>query len=81
LRDNVEWSFDVETELFIQFSLSWFSLPFISIDDVPLLVDSSVLLEEDDVSVLGILSTLNIHYLSFLVDNESTLVSEELPMS
>jgi len=42
LRDNVEWSFNVKTKLFVEFSFHWISLPFIKIDDIPLLVESIV---------------------------------------
>jgi hypothetical protein len=36
-RHNVEWSLDVESEVWVEFSLSWFTCPFINVDDVPLL--------------------------------------------
>ena len=52
LGNNVEVSFNVETEVFVHLSLGWFSLPFINVDNVPLLVDLSVLLVNNDVSVL-----------------------------
>jgi hypothetical protein len=48
---NVEVSLNIKTEVLIEFSLSWFTLPFISIDDVPLLVDLTVLSMDDNVSV------------------------------
>jgi len=55
-RDNVEWSFNVETEVFIEFSLCWFTLPLISIDDIPLLCDSIIwLLVDSDVLAFNIL--------------------------
>jgi hypothetical protein len=54
LRDNVEWSFNVETEVFIEFTLLWLIWIFISIDDIPLLVDFSVLAPCKNVSVLSI---------------------------
>jgi len=55
-RLDVEWSFDVESILFIEFSLSWFTLPFVSIDNIPLLCDSVIwLLIDSDVLVLNIL--------------------------
>jgi hypothetical protein len=45
------------------------------------LVESSMFLPHDDVSVLGILVSLHIHNLSTFIDNEGTLVSEELEPS
>jgi len=55
-RDNVEWSFNVKSEIFVEFSLSWFTLPFISIDNIPLLVDSVIwLLINCDMFVFNIL--------------------------
>jgi hypothetical protein len=77
----VEISFDIETEFIVEFSFSWFSLPFISIDDVPLLVDISILIGYLNVSVFRIEISLNFDNLSSLVDNESILISEELPPS
>jgi len=70
LGDNVEISLNIETESLIELTLSWFSLPFINIDDVPLLVDSSVLVIDHDVSVLSINCTLDIKYLSSLIDDK-----------
>jgi hypothetical protein len=58
-RDDMEWSFNIETELFVKFSLSWFALPFISIDDVPLLVKSVGLVVYSNVSVFSINVSLN----------------------
>jgi len=76
----MEVSLNIQTEVLIEISLLEF-LPFINIDDVPLLVDLTMLSMSDDVSVLVIKSTLNIQDLSFLVDNKGTLVPEELPPS
>jgi hypothetical protein len=57
LRDNVEWSFNIETEVFVEFSFLWIFWILISIDDVPLLVDLSMLVVDNDVSVFSIKST------------------------
>jgi hypothetical protein len=57
LRDNVEWSFNIETEVFVEFSFLWIFWILISIDDVPLLVDLSMLVVDNDVSVFSINST------------------------
>ena len=51
---------------------------FINIDEVPLLVDSSMLVDHLDVSVFGINVTIDIHNLSVLIDIEVSLVSEQL---
>jgi len=81
LRDDVEWSFDVQTKLFIELSLNWFSWVFISIDDIPLLVETTMLVPDDNVSAFSILSTMNIKDFSTFIHNESTLLSPELPPS
>jgi len=80
-RNNVEWSLNVKTKVLVKFSFLWLFWVFISVDDIPLLVDLSVLTPYKDVSVFGINTILYIHYLSFLIDNESILESEHLPSS
>jgi hypothetical protein len=35
-RNNIEISLNIQTESSVEFSLSWISLPLVSIDDVPL---------------------------------------------
>jgi hypothetical protein len=77
----VEISFDIEAELFIEFSLLWLSLPFVNIHDIPLLVDAIVICMDTNISVFSINIALNFKNLTFLVDNRSTLVLEELPPS
>jgi hypothetical protein len=77
----VEISFDVKSELWIEFSFLWFSLPFINVHDIPLLVDLVVLSINNDVSVFSINVTLNFDNLTLLVDNGSALILEELPPS
>jgi hypothetical protein len=42
--NNVEWSLNIESVLFVEFTLLWFSLPLVSIDNIPLLVESTVFL-------------------------------------
>jgi hypothetical protein len=79
--DNVEVSLNIKTESFVELTLSWFTLPFVNVDNIPLLMDLVVSLVDTDVSVFLINSTLNFHYLSSLVDNLRSLVSEELPPS
>jgi len=58
--NNVEWSFDVKSKVFIEFSLSRFTLPFIYIDYIPLLVESSVFRMNDDISVFSINVSLDV---------------------
>jgi hypothetical protein len=50
----MEISLNIEAELFIELALSWLSLPLISIDDVPLLVDLVVLVIDHNVCIFGI---------------------------
>jgi hypothetical protein len=55
-RNNVEVSFDIESELLVEFSFAWFSLPFISVDNIPFLCDSVIwFLIGSNVLVLNIL--------------------------
>jgi len=65
----MEWSFYVETELFIEFSLSWFTFPFVSVDNIPLLVDSIVIVVYTNVSVFSINITNNFKNLALFIDN------------
>jgi len=81
LRNDIEWSFNIEAELLVIFSLLWFFWIYISIDHIPLLVNLTMLVPDLDVSVLSINASVNIHNLSFLVDDESTFKSEHLPPS
>jgi hypothetical protein len=80
-RHNEEISFDVKSEIFIEFSLLWFTLPFISVNNIPLLVDSTVLVMNLNVSVLLVNVSDNFKYLSSFVYNVSTSISEYLPPS
>jgi hypothetical protein len=81
LGNDVEWSLNIESESFIELSLSWFSLPFINIDNVPLLVKFTVLVPGDDVSVFSINTTLDVKNLSVFVLNHGSNVSPHLPPS
>jgi len=81
LGNNVEVSLNNQTEFLIELSLSGFSLPLVSIDNVPLLVDTVVLVLNFDVSVFSINIALDMHYLSFFIGNIDTFVSEHLPPS
>jgi hypothetical protein len=70
LRNNVEVCIDPKTEHFVHFSLSWLSLPLISVDNVPLLVDLSVSWSGFNVSVFSVNISLHMNDLSFHIDNE-----------
>jgi hypothetical protein len=59
LRDNMEVFFNNESIFFIELSFSWFSLPFINVDDVPLLVKPVVSRVNTNVSVFSINVSLN----------------------
>jgi hypothetical protein len=81
-RLNVEWSLDVESIVFIELSLSWFTLPFVSIDNFPFLRNSSIWsLVSSDVLVFNILVVEDRQGPSFLHHDVSSLDSEHLPPS
>jgi hypothetical protein len=65
----MEVSLDEETELLVELSLLWLSLPLVSIHNIPLLLDLVVLVVDTDVSVLSISGALNLNDLASLVDN------------
>jgi len=81
LRDNVEWSFNIEPEVFIEFSWSWFSLPFISVDNVPLATQFVVLVDSISVSSFTISASINFNDLSFPVGDMGSIILEHLPPS
>ena len=60
-RNNVEWSFNIETEVLVEFSLLWFALEVFNIDDIPKLVDLSVLSSQDNVLVFSVSVAFNFH--------------------
>jgi hypothetical protein len=75
----MEWSFDVESKFFVEFTLGWFTLPFVNEDDIPLLMDLSILyLVSCDMSSLGISSSLDTQEL-ILVINSIDVSSITLP--
>jgi len=81
LRYYVEVSLNIKSESLVELSFCWFSLPFISIDDIPLLMDFVLQSVNTNVSVLGINTSLDFQNLSFLVCDVSSLQSEHLPPS
>jgi len=82
-RNNVEISFNIKTNVFIHLTLGWL-LVLIDIDDFPLLSEFVVLATYHDISVFHISVdslVLNLDNLSSLVDEITSLISEELPPS
>jgi len=83
--DDMEISLYVESEFFIEFTLGWFSLPLVNVDDIPLLMDSSVLgLITLNVSSFWISGSLNVEiFVHILLEgsNVSSFGSEQLPPS
>ena len=75
MSDNVEISFNIKAESLVEFTLSWF-LPLITIDDIELLVDLSMSLPYNNVSVFSINATLNIKDLSSNVLDDSSFSHE-----
>jgi hypothetical protein len=66
--DNMEWSLNVESKFFVKFTLGWLSLPLVNVDNVPLLMDLSVLgFIALDVSAFCIGSTLNIEIFVYIL--------------
>jgi hypothetical protein len=55
--------------LLVELSFTWLFWILISIDNVPLLVELSMLVPDDDISVLIIMSSININNLTLLIDN------------
>jgi hypothetical protein len=77
LRDNVEISFNIESELLVELTLGWLIWILISIDDLPSLVDFTMLVMHNDVSVFSINATLNIKHFSFFVGEILTVLQSE----
>jgi hypothetical protein len=78
LRDNVEWSIDVETKFFVKsLGLSFFSL--VKIDDFPFLVESISLSVNNDRCSFFILGIRDIEVLSILdIDKSINFILEDL---
>jgi len=57
----MEWSFNIESEVFVEFSLLWFTLIFINIDDVPKLMSLTMGVGYNNVLVFNILALINFH--------------------
>jgi len=81
LRNNIERSFNIKTEIFAQLSFDWFLFPFILVDDIKQLVHFSMFVMDNDVLVFSVKTTWNIHHFVLFVDDESTISVEHLPPS
>jgi len=79
--NDVEVSLNIHTEVGVKLTFNWLIWILISIDNLPLLVDFTVLVVDDKVLVLIIKATSNIQNFSSLVDDEGTVLFEELPPS
>jgi hypothetical protein len=73
LRDNVEWSVDMETEVFIE-SFSLRSLSFIEINDIPLLVSCLTVTENSNCLTFFILASFNFNDLVVVPVNELVIL-------
>jgi hypothetical protein len=78
---DVEGSVNIKTEVLVELSLGWFTLPLVLIDNIELLVNLSVSVVGNDVSVFIIDSTLDIPNLVSFIGNLKSLSVPELPPS
>jgi len=82
LRDNVEWSIDLETPVLVQLTLLQFWWHFISVNDLEVLVHCSTLrLSDNNILVFSIESLVNFHYFSFFIDKFAISEVEKLEPS
>jgi hypothetical protein len=81
LGNNMERSFNVETEVWVEFSLLWILWVFISIDEIPLLVETVLSLFHSEELALVVLVVLDCDDQASLIDDVMALVSEQLPPS
>jgi hypothetical protein len=81
LRNNMEVSLNVKSELLVELSLGWFFLILVNIDDFPSLVDFAILILNNDVSIFNVNSSGDSNYLASFIYDKVILVSEKLPPS
>jgi hypothetical protein len=75
----MEWSFNIETIVFIKFTLLWLSLEVLNIDDVPLLIELVVSSVEAKLLFLIILVLVDLHSIVVLnVDELRVVILEKL---
>ena len=79
----MEMSVNLHAEVSVPFSIFWFTLPVFGINEIPLLVDLAVSVSHKDLSILGVVSALNISNLILFLEvlEEWSLPSEELEPS
>jgi hypothetical protein len=81
----MEWSLNVESEVFVEFSFLWIFWVFVNIDDFPFLskfLSICSLVPDTDSGVISVNSVLDIKYLTVVVVLDSSiLVFPELPPS
>jgi hypothetical protein len=77
----MEVFFNNKSEVFVELSLFGFLLPFINIDNIPLLMKSIVSTIDANVLLFSVNIADNFHNLSSLIDNIVVLESEHLPPS
>jgi len=75
----MEWSLNIKSEFFIELSLGWFTLPLVNVDNIPLLMNLSILVFIGlNMSSFRIGFSLDIQVL-VLVINSIDVVSVKLP--
>jgi len=80
----VEISFNIQSEVWAELTLGWLALPFINVDNVPLLMDlTTLVLVSLNMSSFGISFSLDIHVLVFVINSidVTTFILEHLPPS
>jgi hypothetical protein len=80
-RNNVEVSLNVKSKLLVELTLGWLIWVLISIDNLPSLVNFSMLLVNNDIPVFSVNASLNIKDLTFFVGDEGTIFFPQLPPS
>jgi len=73
----MEWSFNIEAIVFIEFTLLWLSLEVLNIDDIPLLIELVVSSVEAELLFLIVLVLVDLHSIVVLnVDQLRVVVLE-----
>jgi len=73
----MEWSFNIEAIVFIEFTLLWLSLEVLNIDDIPLLIELVVSSVEAELLFLIVLVLVDLHSIVVLnVDQLGVVVLE-----
>jgi len=73
----MEWSFNIEAIVFIEFTLLWLSLEVLNIDDIPLLIELVVSSVKAELLFLIVLVLVDLHSIVVLnVDQLGVVVLE-----